>query len=234
MAHPQTDIVIPIRNALPDVKECLATLVVATTDYRLILVDDFSDRETSDYLYQFCLEHPSSLLIRTSSQRWFTRALNLGLRLVRTQRCVAVNSDVVFGDNWLEELFDVWDDFHQRNPVSKIGLVGSVQSAEEPRRYAQITKPGYVTGHCLLVDMDALFAISAARGMPGIYLNELRQDAIHIRSDMFASFELNDLGYATIASYKSACGHKGYRSWKMDLGSVAALRIKDHFTGEVI
>jgi GT2 family glycosyltransferase len=225
--HPQTDIVIPVHNALPDVQECLATLTAHTTDYRLILVDDCSDRETSDYLYQFCLDHPSALMIRTSKQRWFTRASNLGLRLLRTERSVLLNSDCVLDSGWLDELFAVWDECQQQNPQRKIGLVGSIQSAEEPRRYAEYLHPAYVTGHCWLVSVSALFDISAARGMPGFYLDEVTHGAAHICSDRNASWELNKLGYATIASFKAAVGHKGGRSWNFNLGAVSALRPSD-------
>ena len=231
--HPQTDIVVPVHNALPDVQECLATLQSKTQSYRLILVDDFSDKDVSDYLYQFCRANPSSLLITTGSQRWFTRASNLGLRMVRTQRCVLLNSDCVLDAGWLQELFDVWEECQQQDPQRRIGLVGSVQSGPEPRRYAEYVKPAYVTGHCLLLSMDAIADIAGRRGMPGWYFSEQRQDSIHIRSDMFMSFDLNDAGYATIVSFKAACGHKGYKSWGANIPLISGLQIKDHLTGEV-
>jgi glycosyltransferase involved in cell wall biosynthesis len=232
--HPFCNIVIPIKDALPDLRECLQTLEAHTTDYGLILVDDCSGPETVEFLREYGRTHPSTVVIRANSQRWFTRASNLGLRLVRTQRTCLLNSDTVLDTNWLEELFAVWDECQAQQPQRRIGLVGSVQSAEEPRRYAEIVKPGYVTGHCLLLSMDAIADVAGRRGMPGWYFSEQRQDSIHIRSDMFLSYDLQDAGYATIASFKSACGHKGFRSWNADLGKVAGLRIKDHLSGEVI
>jgi glycosyltransferase involved in cell wall biosynthesis len=223
MSHPFTDIVIPVHNALSDLKECMETLTVHTTDYRLIFVDDFSDRETSDYLYQFCLEHPSAILVRTSKQRWFTRASNLGLKLVRTERSVLLNSDCVLGAGWLEELFAVWDDFQVQNPQRRIGLVGSSLSMEEPRRYFDVAYPGYVTGHCWLVSITALFEISAARGMPGWYLDEVKPGAAHICSDRDACWDLGRLGFATLQSHKSQVGHKGGKSWNFNIGAISGL-----------
>jgi len=233
MSHPQVDIVVPVHNAGTDLAECVDTLRRNTTAYRLILVDDFSDEETAGICRQLAKEDRSTLLIRSEQQRWFTRASNLGLRLVRTQRSVLLNSDCVLGQGWLEELFAIWDECQAQNPQRRIGLVGSTLSAEEPRRYAEIVKPGYVTGHCYLLSMDAIADIAARRGMPGWYFSEQRQDSIHIRSDMFMSFDLNDAGYATIVSYKAAVGHHGGRSWGYDLGKISGLRIKDHLTGEV-
>lgn len=227
MSRPFVDIVIPVHNALEDVRECLATLQQHTVDYRLIVVDDYSDEPTAAYLREFCAAIPSSILMRTNKQRWFTRASNLGLRLVRTERSVLLNSDCVLDNGWLEELFDVWDTCQQQQPQRKIGLVGSVMSAEEPRRFAEVMHPGYVTGHCWLVSISAMFEISAARGMPGWYLDETKAGTAHIRSDTEACWDLNKLGIATIASFKSQVGHKGGRSWGFNLGAISALRPTD-------
>lgn len=227
MSHPFTDIVIPVHNAQADLHECLLTLKENTADYRLIFVDDASDKETSEYLYSFCSANPSALLIRTSRQRWFTRASNLGLRLVRTDPCVLLNSDCVMGAGWLEELFDVWQECAAQNPGRRIGLVGSVLSAEEPRRWADIVHPGYVTGHCWLVSVQALYEISAARGMPGWYLDETKPGAAHICSDRDGSWDMTKLGFMTIASFKSAVGHKGGRSWGHNLAAISGLTARD-------
>jgi glycosyltransferase involved in cell wall biosynthesis len=220
MSHPFTDIVIPVHGALADLRECINTLKAHTVDYRLLFVDDASDRETSNYLYDVCLENPSWLLVRTSRQRWFTRASNLGLKLVRTERSVLLNSDCVLDKGWLEELFSVWDTFQAENPQRRIGLVGSVMSMEDPRRYEDTVKPGYVTGHCWLVSISALYEISAARGMPGWYLDEIKPMTAHIGSDRDGCWELQQLGFATLTSYKSAVGHKGGKSWGYNLGAI--------------
>jgi len=221
------DIVIPIHNALPDLQECLATIQQHTVNYRLILVDDCSHDDVQDYLRAFGKQNPTSIVIRGNKQRWFSRNSNLGLRLVRSSPCVLLNSDCVVGPGWLEELQGCWTDAEQHNPAMKVALVGSTQSEPEQRRYAFINEPGYVTGHCWLVSIHALSEASSRRGMPGWYFDEQRQDAIHIRSDMFMSYDLNRMGYATIASFKAAVGHKGFKSWGGDLGKVAGIRLHE-------
>jgi glycosyltransferase involved in cell wall biosynthesis len=231
MSYPQTDIVLPVRNALDDFRECIATVRAHTHDYRLIFVDDFSDDVTAQVIREEAAKQSSSLLVRTSSQRWFTRAVNLGLRLVRTDRCMILNSDCVVGDGWLQELYDVWDE--AASTGLKIGLVGDTHSDPEPRRWRNAFSPDYVTGHAWLVSMEALFVISAARGMPGIYLNERDASCIHIASDRIGSWELNEHGFATIGAHKAAVGHKGGRSWGFRLGDVSGLRILNQLTGEV-
>jgi glycosyltransferase involved in cell wall biosynthesis len=221
------DIVIPIHNALEDLKECLATVQQHTSNYRLILVDDCSQDDVQDFLREFGRTNKECIVIRGNKQRWFSRNSNLGLRLVRTSPCILLNSDCVVGQGWIEELLWCWQDAEKQSPGCKIGLVGSVQSDPEPRRYAFIKEPGYVTGHCLLMNIHAISEVSSRRGMPGWYFDEQRQDAIHIRSDMFMSYDLNRAGYSTIASYKALVGHKGFKSWNADLFRVAGLRLQE-------
>jgi glycosyltransferase involved in cell wall biosynthesis len=203
-----------------------------TQNFRLIMVDDFSDVETSAYLMGVLQRQPISLYIRTAQQKWFTRASNLGLRMVRTPRVVLLNSDCVPEQNWLQELYDVWEDV-ETSTKQLVGLVGSVQSAEEPRRWAVSVEPGYVTGHAVLYAMDALSKISQNRGQEGWYLDEVSQGAIHINSDRFACYEMNRMGLATVAAYKSAVGHHGGKSWGYNLTRINHLRVGDPLKGEV-
>jgi glycosyltransferase involved in cell wall biosynthesis len=208
---------------------CIDSLMAHTRNYRLIVVDDASDEQGRRSIESTLSKCPNStLLIRTHKQRWFTRAYNLGMRMCRSEWSVICNSDLEFGDGWLEELFDVRDDA-ARQTGTKVGLVGSVLSIEETRRWAESTiqTRDYVTGHCVLVSIPALFEASNSRGMPGWYLDEIRQDAIHIRSDVYICWDLNNLGWKTIKSFKSAVGHVdgGGKSWGHDIGRVGRLTL---------
>jgi len=233
VSHPQTDVIIPVHNAAADLRECIDTLRQHTRSYRVILVDDFSEPEAENLCRQIAKEDPSTILIRSERQRWFTRAVNLGLRLVRTERSVVLNSDCVLGEGWLEELFAVWDECQAQCPQKRIGLIGSIMSDEEPRRYAESIKPDYVTGHCWLLSVNCLFDVSARRGMPGIYLDETKPGTAHIRSDVELCWDMNAMGIGTIKSFKAKVGHKGGRSWNYNIGAISGLRIKDHLTGEL-
>lgn len=221
----RTDIIIPVHNAGDFFHNCIQTLRQWTENYRLILVDDYSDEETAEKVRTVARQHQNSILIRTAKQRWFTRAVNLGLRMARTPRVVILNSDCELSMGWLEELQAVWAECEGIG--LKMGLVGSVMSDEEPRRYAISTKPDYVTAHCLYVDMHALTEVSMARGTPGIYLDETKQQDIHIRSDVNISWALNGLGYATIKAFKSRVGHHGGKSWGYNLAAIAGVSLQD-------
>lgn len=226
----EVDIVIPVRitekfqNHM-DLKICVDSLVRTTDLWRLILVDDNSDSSGAAFVDEIARKYRTTMLIRTGFQRWWTRAVNLGLRMARTERVVVLNTDVVLDDGWLEELRACWSEA-ETTTGERVALVGSVMSDPEPRRWAVSTGQDYVTGHCWLVSMSALSEISAARGMPGIYLDETRQDMIHIRSDVQTCWELNRAGWQTIKSFKAKVGHVGGKSWGHRLGDINSLSLE--------
>lgn len=235
MANELIYIVLPVHsrgayNTVPYLDDCMKTLKEHTNNFRMIFVDDYCDEEGSRAIERHARDFPESYIVRTFKQRWFTRAVNLGLRFVRSPWAVVLNSDTVLGAGWLDELCAVRDEVAGQG--HKVGLVGSVLSAEEPRRYGLTSlpstpgNPGYVTGHCWLVNMYALFEASSDRGMPGWYLDECSQQCIHIYSDNEICARLNKLGWATAMSFKSAVGHHGGKSWHHDLGRAQSVMLQ--------
>lgn len=227
---PNTDIIIPVRGTREfpveqTFSECVDSICKHTSNFRFIFVDDNSDEICRNAVEQIAARFHSAILIRTNFQHWFTRAINLGLRMVRSPWVVTLNCDTVVDAGWLEELYAVKDD--ATIGYGQVGLVGSVLSEEEPRRYELSVGQDYVTGHGWLLSMDALTKASVQRGTPGIYLDETRADAIHIRSDVFICWQLNGLGFNCVKSFKSKVGHYGGRSWGHRVGVVQGLRLED-------
>jgi glycosyltransferase involved in cell wall biosynthesis len=221
--NPPTDVVITVRATREFPAEsyfvkCIETLKLHTHAYRLIIVDDASDEIAAKVISDVTSQFREAILIKTYKQRWFTRAVNLGLRMVRTPYCVVLNCDTVLDTGWLEELYAVKAEVEAT--VGRVGLVGSVLSGEEPRRYALSVGQDYVTGHCLLFSMDALYEASAERGMPGIYLDEMNVGLIHIHSDSHICWQFNRLGWQCVKSFKSQVGHIGGKSWGQILGLI--------------
>lgn len=232
---PETDIVIGVRNSQTVLPQCLDTLSCFTKNFRVIFVTDDTNSEDHRIVDEFCVGHKSSLKVVTYKQRWFTRAFNLGLRMVRTPWAVALNSDTVLGEGWLDELYAVRDAYRdEAQSATTVGLIGSVLSEEEPRRYFETQCPGYVTGHCWLLNMKALDECSLVSGTPGIYLDEQKAENIHIRSDVDLCHRMNKLGYATLQSHKSAVGHKFGHSWGLNLGAIPSSVdvVNDKWNGE--
>jgi glycosyltransferase involved in cell wall biosynthesis len=226
------DIVIPVHDALSYLHKCVASVLAHTPDLnRIIFVDDASEPATTAYMLAILQAFPSSLYIRSEKQRWWTRAANLGLRLVRTHEAVLLNSDCEVNPGWLEELYSVWAEAKKKG--LKVSLVGSVWSEEAPQRWCESGKHG-VTGHAWLCLMQAFSMMALRRGTPGLYLDETRNDTIHVRSDTYASYELNNAGYATLLSFKSHVIHHSGKSWVQDMPKIDALRVGDPLKGEVL
>src|SRR5262249_49347459 len=129
MAQELTYIVLAVHsrgefNTVPYLDKCMETLERHTTNYRMVFVDDYCDAEGAASVQRHAARYPESYIIKTHKQRWFTRAYNLGLRLVRSPWTVCLNVDVDLGPGWLEELYAVRD-IAAAEIGTRVGLVGS-------------------------------------------------------------------------------------------------------------
>ena len=227
---PPTDIVIPVRSTIefPTVDvftTCIKSVCDNTQNFRFIIVDDNSTYKDSEEIARLVSHYRNALYIRTHFQNWFTRAVNIGLRLVRTPYAVVLNSDTICHPGWLFELYAVKDEIEET--IGRVGLVGSTYSEGELKRYALSTGQDYVTGHALLLHMAAMQEASYTHGTPGLYLDETSALNIHIRSDVDICWKLNRLGWQTVKSFKSHVDHHGFKSWGAQVGRVQQLRLED-------
>ena len=121
---PRVDIVIPVHNALADVRACLAS-VRGRCDgchVRVIVVNDGSDARTTAWLDAFCRE--SSLeLIHNARNLGYTRSVNVGLRVSTAPYVVTLNSDTIVTRGWLRGLLRC---IHS---APGIGIVGPLSNA---------------------------------------------------------------------------------------------------------
>ncbi|MCL6699248.1 glycosyltransferase [Sphingomonas sp. NSE70-1] len=119
------DIVVCVHNALDCVKRCL-TSVAATrnaTCHRIIIVNDGSGSETSDWLHEFARENENCQLIEHVTALGYTKAANVGMGASDGEALVLLNSDTEVAPNWIEKLFDAFD------AVPGIGIVGPISNA---------------------------------------------------------------------------------------------------------
>ena len=118
------DIVICVHNALDDLRRCIDSVFVNTcTPFRLIIVNDGSDSETSVYLKQLNDIHHNITLVEHSSPEGYTRSANEGLKLSQSEFIVLMNSDIIVPEFWLSRLIEPMLNDH------RIGLVGPVSNA---------------------------------------------------------------------------------------------------------
>lgn len=119
------DIIVPIFNALEDVKDCLKSLSVHTDgfDVRVIVVNDGSDTETSQWLRSYAKDNPIFTLIEHSGNRGYTCAVNTGLKASTAPYVITQNSDTIVTEGWLCGLVRCM------KSDSKLGIVGPLSNA---------------------------------------------------------------------------------------------------------
>ena len=123
------DVVVCVHNALDDVRRCLESVQAHTTgNHRLVIVNDGSDEETTDYLRGFCGAKLGVRLIETHGPLGYTRAANMGLSSSiclsdKADHMVLLNSDTVVPPLWLERMLECM------TSEDGIGIVGPLSNA---------------------------------------------------------------------------------------------------------
>lgn len=118
------DIIYCVHNALDDVKLCLSSVERhLEKNVRLIIVDDGSDKETSEYLQLFTSSHDWVQIIRNGQARGYTVAASQGLRHSDADFRVLLNSDTVVTAGWTSKLV------RTAYSSNHIGIVGPLSSA---------------------------------------------------------------------------------------------------------
>ncbi len=113
------DIIIPVWNQLEVTRECVDSILKNTAyPYRLILVDNGSEKDTEDYLAGLKAKHGLDLLlIRNNKNLGFVKAVNQGMVASDVPYLCIMNNDTIATEGWLTEMMDVM----ARNP--EIGLL---------------------------------------------------------------------------------------------------------------
>ncbi|MCV3216725.1 glycosyltransferase [Plectonema radiosum NIES-515] len=125
------DIIICVHNALDDVKQCLESVIrYSRMPYSLILVDDGSKEETSNYLKYFANSQKAKL-IRNEVARGYTFAANQGLQQSQADYALLLNSDTVVTPNWLDRMIACGESDPQIGIVGPLSNTASWQSIPE-------------------------------------------------------------------------------------------------------
>lgn len=119
------DVIVPVYNAMDDVKNCLKSLELYKDGFEInvIVVNDGSNHQTSDWLRKFCQIKQNFVLIDYSQNQGYTKSINCGLREAKSNYVIALNSDTIVTQGWLKGLYDCINS----NP--KIGIVGPLSNA---------------------------------------------------------------------------------------------------------
>jgi len=128
-APPTVDVVVPVYNALEDVKSCLVSLASVKSSFpvRVLVVNDGSDGATTAWLrravFQLATAETSFELIEHTDNRGYTVAVNTGLKASRADYIVTLNSDTIVTSDWLDGLVRCLES------AAEIGIVGPLSNA---------------------------------------------------------------------------------------------------------
>jgi GT2 family glycosyltransferase/SAM-dependent methyltransferase len=122
---PTVDVVVCVHNALDDVRRCLWSLLhKGSYPFRLILVNDGSEEETTAYIEEVATANPKATLIHNASPpHGYTIAANLGMRAAGGDYVVLLNSDTVVTYGWLERIVACGES------DERIGILGPLSNA---------------------------------------------------------------------------------------------------------
>ena len=121
---PQISLVIPIYNALDDLKVLLASLL-KNFNFELgeiFLINDFSNQETSEYLKEFVAKYDKFKLLNNEQNLGFVKTCNKGMQQASGDIIVLLNSDTEIPTNFCERIIKCFDS------DSKIGIASPISS----------------------------------------------------------------------------------------------------------
>lgn len=105
-ATPGVDIIVPIYNAVDDLRKCVDSVLAYTSQpYRLVLVDDASpDPGVKEYLAALAAEGFRGLILHNETNLGFVGTCNRAMALRGDADVVLLNSDTLVTPGWLEAL----------------------------------------------------------------------------------------------------------------------------------
>ncbi len=161
------DIIVVVWNQVGITRRCLESIVNRTqADYRLILIDNASDDETSKYLDDFTNTNSERVvLIRNKTNLGFLKAANQGLIKSQAKYACLLNNDTVVTKGWLRELISVAESNPRLgilNPSSttlgqKVPLKDIDKYAGKIRRYrGEYVEMAQVSGFCMCIKREVI------------------------------------------------------------------------------
>ena len=118
------EIIICVHNSLDDVKICLSSVEkFRTQKTSLIVVNDGSNKETSQYLNNYFSNKTDDKLIIHQQAKGYTCAANAGLKISSADYIILLNSDTIVPQGWIEKLIETGE------ANNNIGIVGALSNA---------------------------------------------------------------------------------------------------------
>lgn len=109
---PRVAIIVPVFNAIDDVKRCLESVLASSYhNYNLIIADDASDNSTQRWLESFSNKHDRIVLLRSQTNRGYTININHAIKhCTGYDYIILLNSDTIVSGDWIQKLLQRFAD----------------------------------------------------------------------------------------------------------------------------
>ncbi len=153
----RADVIVPVYNALSHVRACFASLLPTLREKDgLIIVNDMSDAETSDWLREFAQSDSRIRLLENKSNLGYTSSANRGLRASDAPFKIMLNSDTLVCANWLEKMLLAAYCDEKNGIVGPLSNAASYQSVPFLNSAANNTPINVLPHGKSIADMDRL------------------------------------------------------------------------------
>lgn len=125
-------IIIPIKDNLDITKVCLDSIRLYTKNYQLIIINDGSGKETTEYLESL----ENVLYLHNEESVGWCKAINQGLEYVIGDYIVLANNDIVVTPKWSEKFIK-----HFENDKS-LGIIGPTTNQVDGYQHIDFNKQG--------------------------------------------------------------------------------------------
>ena len=130
----KASVIILTRNGLEYTRQCLDSIFAKTSypDYEIIIVDNASEDETTDYLDEITTQYSNVHILLNKQNQGFARGNNQGASTATGEYLVFLNNDVVVTHGWLTRLIGCLQD-------SSIGMIGPVTNSASNEAKVRVT-----------------------------------------------------------------------------------------------
>ena len=147
----QVSIIMPIKDNLEVTRVAIDSIKQYTKDYQLIVIDDGSGEQTTQYLKSL----PKIDYIRNEKSEGWCKAINQGIKLAQADLIVFANNDIVVTPEWFEKM-----EKHISNPTHNIGVLGPTSNKVEGYQHVDFNKKGITFN---LTDVVTFFFVMVKR-----------------------------------------------------------------------
>lgn len=134
----KVSIIIPIYNALDEVKLLLKS-ICDNLNFELsevILVNDFSNNDTSDYLKDFVIKNKNFILLNNDKNLGFVKTCNKGMNVAKGDIIVLLNSDTLIPKEFAERIIKCFDSDKNIGVASPVRTFGGQFAIKMPKDWS--------------------------------------------------------------------------------------------------